>query len=200
MPANRKRPAKRQEKPNPIRADMLVSEIIGFLPEAGPLLGEYGLHCFSCTHNTRETLADGCASHGFDADEVSALVRELNILHAERPPRPQILTITLEAARGLQQVMAAEGKSDHVLFVSLDEGGSFCLEFAPTTPAGAKIFTHREVPEVIVAALTETLDRIGGATIDHRDGRFKLDLPEAAARPACGCSGGRCSCADRKKA
>lgn len=197
MPAAKKQPAKRPEKTAPISAGMLVSEIISLLPEAGPLLGEYGLHCFSCDHNDRETLEQGCASHGFGADEIENLVAELSRLHAERPPRPQTLIVTRDAALGLREVMTGEGKLSHVLVVGLDEGGSFCLEFAEKTPAGAKIFTHREVPEVIIVAREETLNRIGGATIDHRDGRFKLDLPEAAARPACGCGGGRCSCADR---
>ncbi len=197
MPAAKKQPAKHSHNTAPISAGMLVSQIIGLLPEAGPLLGEYGLHCFSCDHNDRETLRDGCASHGFGDDEIDELVVELNRLYVERPPRPQTLTVTREAALGLREVLEGEGKLGHILVVGLDEGGTFCLEFAEKTPAGAKVFTQREVPDVIVAALEETLAKIGGATIDKREGRFKLDLPEAAARPACGCGGGRCSCADR---
>ncbi len=197
MPAAKKQPVKHPGTTTPISAGMFVSEIIGVLPEAGPLLGEYGLHCFSCSQNDRETLADGCASHGFGEEEVAALVTELNTLHANRPPRPQTLILTLAAAKALNEVMAGEGKAGQILVVGVDESGSFCLEFAEKTPLGAKIFTHREVPAVTVAALPETLERIGGATIDCRDGRFKLDLPEALATPTCGCNGGRCSCADR---
>lgn len=184
-------------KSAPISAGMFVSEIIALLPEAGPLLGEYGLHCFSCSHNDRETLAEGCLSHGFGDDEVAKLVDELNTLHAERPPRPRTLTLTREAAVGLHEAITAAGRPDAVLVVSLDENGTFCLEFAEATPQGALVFGHREVPELVVAALDATLERIGGATIDKRDGRFKLDLPEHAQAPACGCGGGRCSCADR---
>jgi hypothetical protein len=197
MPASAGRPAKNPAKSAPISAGMRVSEIIGLLPEAGPLLGEYGLHCFSCSHNDRETLAEGCLSHGFGDEEVQKLVHELNALHAERPPRPRALTLTREAALGLKEAIEAAGRPGATLVVGLDENGSFCLEFADTTPAGAMVFGHREVPEVIVAALDATLERVGGATIDKREGRFKLDLPEHALAPACGCGGGRCSCADR---
>ncbi len=199
MPAPARRPAAKSKKPAPIRADQRVSEIIALLPEAGPLLAEYGLHCFSCSHNDRETLAEGCASHGFDEGEVTALVTELNRLYVERPPRPRTLTLTHEAALGLKDAIQTAGRPNAVLIVGLDENGTFCLEFADATPSDALVFGHREVPEVVVAALDSTLERIGGATIDRREGRFKLDLPEHALAPACGCGGGRCSCADRPK-
>ncbi|MBP9750953.1 MAG: hypothetical protein KBC95_03845 [Candidatus Peribacteraceae bacterium] len=199
MPASAGQPAKTATKSAPISAGMLVSEIIAVLPEAGPLLAEYGLHCFSCSHNDRETLAEGCLSHGFGDEEVAELVIELNTLLAERPPRPRSLTLTHDAALGLKEAIDAAGRPGSVLVVGLDENSTFCLEFAEATPANALVFGHREVPEVIVAALDTTLERIGGATIDRREGRFKLDLPEHAQAPACGCGGGRCSCADRTK-
>ncbi len=173
---------------------MRVSDIISLLPEAGPLLGEYGLHCFHCSANDSESLADGCASHGFAETEIASLVDDLNRLLTERPQRPATLTLTKAAAEGLRGVMEGEGRAGQILIVGLDVESRFCLEFAARTPAQGKIFSHREVPGVILAALPDTLDRIGGATIDLRDGRFKLDLPEMAAAPACSCSGGRCQC------
>jgi hypothetical protein len=53
-------------------------------------------------------------------------------------------------------------------------------------------FFHREVPDLILITNSETLGRIGGSTIDFRDGRFKLDVPSSA---QCACKdGGACSC------
>ncbi len=170
---------------------MPVSAIVAMLPNAESLLAEYGLHCFNCAANAYETLDEGCRSHGFEDDAIADLVSDLNTLLKEAPVRPQTLTITLDAARALQGVADGEGRSGQALLVTLDERGSFCLEFAEKTDPSDLTFTHREVPELRVVASATTLRRIGGAIVDFRDGRFKLDLPEDT--HACACVG-QCDC------
>ena len=177
---------------------MRVSEILALLPEGGPVLAEYGLHCFGCAANVLETLEEGCVSHGFQDAEIDQLVLDLNTLLRDRPPRPEVLHVTLPAAKGLKEVMESEGRGGQGLLVTLDETGGFCLEFRDTAAKGEKTFFHREEPDVRVFASSQTLQRIGGSTIDLREGRFKLDLPDDLKPPTCGCGGGRCSCADRK--
>lgn len=174
-----------------IEKTMPVSTIVSLLPNAEPLLAEYGLHCFHCAANQYETLVDGCMSHGFSDDDINDLVDDLNTLLKETPTRPQTLTLTLDAAKALKGVAESEGRLDQVLLVTLDERGGFCLEFAKESDPADITVTHREVPELRVAASVATLRRIGGATIDFRDGRFKLDLPED--KHACAC-GGKCDC------
>jgi hybrid cluster-associated redox disulfide protein len=178
----------------PLTADQTVRSITNLLPESAPLLAEYGLHCFTCSAAGEETLRQGCQSHGFSDIEIEALVEDLNTLLRDRPPRPATLTLTVPAAKHLGQILSAEGQSTAILLVELDEAGAFYLSVEARTPADARTFHCREVPDVTVAASLDTLARIGGATIDHRDGRLKLDLPELQNLPTCGCAGGRCQC------
>lgn len=169
---------------------MTVSVILGLLPEAEPILAEYGLHCFHCSANTLENLEDGCRSHGFSDEEIDALIEDLNDLLKEKPPRPQTMTLTKEAALALADVMKSEKRSGEGLQVIADEHGSFCMEFRKDPSADEREFSHVDVPAVRIFASALSLSRIGGSTIDFRDGRFKLDLPEDG---ACSC-GGKCNC------
>ncbi len=175
---------------------MRVSDILALLPECEPLLKEYGLSCVGCQMNSFETLADGCKSHGFLNEDINQLVVELNEMMASRPPRPQTLTVTKEAAEHLREIIREQGKQQAVLEVGLDERGGFSMDVLDELPDASLVFVHREVPEVRVAASALTLSRIGGATIDFREGRFKLDLPEEAQKKTCACKeGGICGCA-----
>jgi hypothetical protein len=175
---------------------MTVAEILALLPTSEGLLAEYGLHCFHCAFNVSETLEEGYLSHGFMEDQLEDLVRDLNEMLRTQPKRPPTLTLTKDAAHALGEILHAEGKTDGVLQVGLDEHGTFCLEFRELPAPESSVFFHREVPEVRIHASALTLSRIGGATIDLRDGRFKLDLPEHTKTPhACACGGkGTCAC------
>lgn len=194
-PALRKAPKKAKALPR-IHKEMSVAEIMGLLPEAGPLLGEYGLHCFNCSANTMETLEEGYMSHGFAENELDNLIQDLNTMLRERPERPQTLTLTKDAAEALMGIASAEGKAGEGLQVGTDEAGGFCMEFQKEAEDDSLVFFHREVPDMRLFATPTTLSRIGGSTVDFREGRFKLDLPEAA-KVGCGCGGacgGECKC------
>ncbi len=170
---------------------MRVSELLTVLPEASTVLARYGLHCAGCVYNGIETIAQGCMGHGYTEEDVALLLADLNTLARERPERPQSITVTQTAAEHLLQIATAEGREHDVLEVAVDERGGFCLEFRDKAPAGALDFGHPQVRLTIVATPL-TLGRIGGATVDFRDERFKLDLPEDAA--ACCGKGEGCGC------
>lgn len=196
MPAPKAAPVANAQKNGDllIRRDMRVSEIVALVPESEPLLAEYGLSCFSCSANAYETLAEGCASHGFSDEDINDLTADLNILLSQRPERPQTLTVTKDAAEQLKLILTEQGTLRNGLTVGLDENGGFCME-SSEKPAGAKTFSNDAVPGLEIHAAVVTLKRIGGATIDFREGRFKLDLPEDAAKKSCACGGeGACAC------
>jgi hybrid cluster-associated redox disulfide protein len=188
----RKKEVKKEPPTARIHRAMPVGEIVGLLPESEKLLAEYGLHCFNCSANMTETLEEGYLSHGFEDDSLDALVADLNEMLANRPPRPQTLTVTKEAAQKLHLLASSEGKADEALQVGTDEVGGFCMEFRKQPEEESLLFFHREVPEMRLFATSDTLQRIGGSTIDFREGRFKLDLAEAM-KGACAC-GGSCKC------
>lgn len=203
MPTTSKMPAKADEKLpsspatklSSIKRDMCVLDILTLLPDAAPLLAQYGLSCFSCAANVHETLEMGCRGHGMPEAEIDDLVKDLNEMMKNRPARPEILTLTESAAMQLKEMMQAEGKSGWGLLVGLDDGGGFCMEFRKDADNDHRIFFNEAVSDVKLFATSLTLGSIGGATIDLRDGRFKLDLPEDAAKKMCGCGGaGNCEC------
>lgn len=184
-----------------IYRSMPVAEILVLLPNSAPLLAQYGLSCFNCSANATETLEDGCRTHGFTDEDLSDLVTDLNEMMKEKPDRPQTLTVTKEAALQLKEVLAADGKSGWGLLVGLDTNGGFAMDVVQEKGVDDQVFTHDDVPDLPVYASSITLFSIGGATIDFREGRFKLDLPEDAmkksccqGKDACECGGGECGC------
>lgn len=168
-----------------ITKHMVVREIITLVPAAADIMLEYGLHCFSCSVGGVETLEEGCHMHSMDEDTIDALVEDINDAIGQAPKRPQTITITADAARGIGEIAKKENRVGEILMVTVDEQGGFCLEFQEKPLQGDIDFSNSEVPEVRIFASVLTLGRIGGATIDMREGRFKLDLPDEE-----GCCGG----------
>lgn len=173
---------------------MPIMDIITYCPAARPVLAEYGLHCVGCAGSTFETLEEGCMGHGFSREEIDDLVTDLNAMIRDMPSRPESITVTLPGAQAIKGVMQDEGRMKQYLEIIADENGGFCLEFQESIPAGSTEFHHADEPDVRILASALTLKRIGGATIDFRDGKFKLDLPEDAKGMGCGCDGGSCAC------
>ncbi|MBM3230695.1 DUF1858 domain-containing protein [Candidatus Peregrinibacteria bacterium] len=167
---------------------MTIRDVVAIFPEAADIMMEYGLHCFSCAVGGVETLMEGCRIHGFDDDTAAALIADINEARGKAPRRPLTITITEPAARGILEIMQREKKEHHILLVTLDETGGFCMEFRETAGDGDGTFGHTAVPDVRVCASAMTLSRIGGATIDFRDGRFKLDLKEECCKGSGGCA------------
>ena len=59
----------------PIKKNMLIGDLVKKHPGSVEIMLEHGLHCVGCSVATWETLEQGAASHGIDADK---LVKELN--------------------------------------------------------------------------------------------------------------------------
>jgi Fe-S cluster assembly iron-binding protein IscA len=176
-----------------IHADMSIADIVALFPGAEKILATWGLHCVGCGGMAFEQLGNGVKSHGYSDDDVAELVDDLNRALAEEPDRPQTLMITKSAAEGFWKIAEQEGKTDHLLMVTVDGGGGFCMEFTQTTPEDAVDCTNTDVPQMKIFAPFLALKRIGGSTIDFHDERFKLDLPEAQ-RVGCACDGKTCAC------
>jgi len=57
-----------------ITKDTIIAEILENKPEAAPLFTEIGMHCLGCPAARGETLAEACAVHNTDADELLAKI------------------------------------------------------------------------------------------------------------------------------
>lgn len=176
-----------------VRLDMRVIDIVTLVPQAADVMAAWGLHCSGCSVGGLESLEEGCKAHGYGEEDIKLLLEDIEEARVSSPARPLTIAITAPAARAIRQIGVQEGKLPSAtagLSVIVDGGGGFCMEFRDAPEEGDRIFLNAEEPDVRVFASPLTLGRIGGATIDFREERFKLDLPE----DACACSPHNCSC------
>ena len=61
-----------------IKKDMTFGELIKVCPQAGSILGKYGLHCIGCHIAVVETLEEGSRAHGLSEEQINEMVAELN--------------------------------------------------------------------------------------------------------------------------
>ena len=64
-----------------INKQMSIGQVLDIDRTTAPILMEYGMHCMGCPFSMMESLEQGCAAHGTDADE---LVNRLNAYLAEK--------------------------------------------------------------------------------------------------------------------
>lgn len=170
---------------------MNVLEIIALHPGASDVLAAYGLHCHNCAFNTMDSLDEGARAHGLTDDDIENIVNDLTELLQNAPATPRTFTLTFAAAQALQDVAKQEGKQACLLHVLSDGVGGFCLEFGDTIPDGDACFTAESIDNVTLSIAPDVLQRVGGGAVDYREGRFKLDLPQAS---PCACTEKTCSC------
>ena len=53
----------------------VIGDVLDFNPGTAQFFFEIGMHCLGCPHSRGESIAEACAVHGTDADE---LVKKLN--------------------------------------------------------------------------------------------------------------------------
>lgn len=58
-----------------ITKESIIGDILDFNPDTAVFFFEIGMHCLGCPASRGESIADACAVHGTDADE---LVKKLN--------------------------------------------------------------------------------------------------------------------------
>lgn len=166
-----------------VTKDWTVGEIVEKYPQATEVMAEYGLHCFGCAFNALESLEEGCLGHGFTEEDIADMVSDINEHIRETPLKPQKLHLTKGAALAIREVAKNDSSlkvaAKYGLSVQANSDGSFYMEFREAPDLGEKVFKHPDVADVSIYASTLTLQRIGGATIDFRDGKFKLDMVDA---------------------
>ena len=58
-----------------ITKESIIGDVLDFDPDTAKYFFEIGMHCLGCPASSGESIADACAVHGTDADE---LVAKLN--------------------------------------------------------------------------------------------------------------------------
>lgn len=75
-----------EKKKQEITKKMSITEIIEKSPESIAVFMKHGFHCLGCVAAQFETLEDGAAAHGIDAD---MLVKEINKAAGKAKPSKQ---------------------------------------------------------------------------------------------------------------
>lgn len=59
-----------------VTKDTLVGDVIDFDMDAARFFFEINMYCVGCPHSRGESIAEACAVHGADADELVARLNE----------------------------------------------------------------------------------------------------------------------------
>lgn len=59
-----------------VTKDSIIGDVLDFNPETAPYFLEMGMHCLGCPSSRGETIAEACAVHGVEADELVAKLNE----------------------------------------------------------------------------------------------------------------------------
>ena len=59
-----------------ITKDMIIGDVLDLDPDTAPFFLEMGMHCLGCPSSRGESIAEACAVHGVDPNElVSKLIK-----------------------------------------------------------------------------------------------------------------------------
>ncbi|MEE1279916.1 MAG: DUF1858 domain-containing protein [Oscillospiraceae bacterium] len=53
-----------------VTKDTIIGDVLDNAPETAPIFLEMGMHCLGCPSARSETIAQACAVHGVNADEI----------------------------------------------------------------------------------------------------------------------------------
>jgi hybrid cluster-associated redox disulfide protein len=57
-----------------VTKESIIGEVLDFAPATAQFFFEIGMHCLGCPSARGESIADACAVHGTDADELIAKI------------------------------------------------------------------------------------------------------------------------------
>lgn len=64
-----------------VNKQMTIGDVLKMDRNTAPIFMQFGMHCLGCPHATAESLADACAAHGANVDQ---LVEKLNAYLADK--------------------------------------------------------------------------------------------------------------------
>ena len=176
-----------------IHRQMTIEEILSEFPDKSQKLAQEitnsGLHCVGCSAATWETLEAGMLGHGFEEDEINALVDRLNSILQQKLELSSI-TLTKKAADKYKEILEEDGKIGYGLRFADRPGGcsgfEYVLDYSEKATENDTVFSYHGV-EVHVDK--NCLSRLLGSEIDYIDGLngsgFKISNPNA--KGSCGC-------------
>ena len=176
-----------------IHRQMTIEEILSEFPEKSQKLAQEitnsGLHCVGCSAATWETLEAGMLGHGFEDQEIDALVDRLNVILDEELDLGSI-TLTQKAAEKFKKILEEDGRVGTALRFGDRPGGcsgfEYVLDYSDEATEDDVVYLHHGVE---VHVNKHSVNRLLGSEIDYIDGLngsgFKISNPNA--KGSCGC-------------
>ncbi len=177
-----------------INPQMTIDQILSLFPHKAKRLSQEitnaGLHCIGCHAATWETLEAGMLGHGMNEAAIEKLVMRLNTLLAEPDSDQTTITMTENAAKKFNQILAEESKVGWALRfgdrMAGCSGFEYVLDYSEKPDADDEVF---ESEGVKIHVSKSCLDRLRGSRIDYKDGLqgggFTVD--NLNAKSSCGC-------------
>lgn len=185
--------AQDQLKRDKVTRDMTIEEIFASFPHKSQKLGQEmtntGLQCVGCQAATWETLEAGMLGHGYDEQQIEALIGKLNAILEEKTDMAMI-ALTKRAADKYREILAEEGKANWGLRFGDRAAGcsgfEYVLDYSEKADSNDQVFLSHGV-EIHVDR--QTAQRLLGSEIDYVSGLngsgFKVSNPNV--KGACGC-------------
>jgi len=176
-----------------ITKEMTIESIFSKYPSKSQKLAQVmtnaGLHCSNCSAATWETLEAGVLGHGYSADVLEKLLKDLNTVLSEEVDLTTI-TLTAKAAEKFKEFAAEEEKAGYYLRFGDSAGGcggfQYILDFCEKASEDDEIF---ESEGIQICIQKSRVGRLIGSVIDYVDGLqgagFKISNPNA--KSSCGC-------------
>lgn len=187
-----------------ITKEQTIATILETFPEAVDVMLEAGLHCVGCGANTEESLEDGMRGHGYEVEDIDALVDELNTLYAELKhtgpsdedfvpaPLPHGvriagITITIAARDSLEKL--AHNKSG--LYIRVEAGGcsGYSYEYDFADGPGPDERTYPLSDSFALYLSDFSFEKLKGSTVDFTTGLkgSGLHINNPNTKRSCGC-------------
>lgn len=173
---------------------MTIDAILGKYPQKSQRIAQEltnaGLQCVGCQAATYETLEVGMLGHGFEEEDIEALLAKLNAA-LEEESDPTTITMTKRAAEKFQSILEADKKKGWALRFADKPGGcggfEYVLDFSEKAKDDDEIFSSHGVE---IHVNQKMLARLLGCEIDYLEGLmgagFKVTNPNVKGSCSCG--------------
>lgn len=188
-----------RDNTNHITKDMTISQILNICPEAVEIMVDFGLHCFSCSVASFESIESGMKGHGLSDSDVNDLLVQVNKLIDKKYPSKKTDLGDDNKALGKTSVIYQElvpqednGSIDNDDNKAVSEDNKFVLALVGLCGSGksesTNIFVEKGFQPIRFGQITMDIIRERGLEINEQNERSvreelrKMHGPDAYAK------------------
>ena len=131
----------------------IIGDILSLMPESAEILASHGVSCASCHINAFEILRDGILGHGYDEDDLQAVIADLNECAADMKltdksvPKqdPKLTEVAVEKIQEFQKAQNKEGWGFKIEVLDIAEDTSYFIDFYEKPEKNDIIITQESI-------------------------------------------------------